>query len=52
MHKHLCDGFLNFILTYHYSSAFWVNSEELSRNDAPATALPKCFLVDLLEHVL
>lgn len=37
--------------TYHNSSAFWVNSQELSRDNAPAAALPKCFLVNLFKHV-
>lgn len=37
--------------TYHNSSAFWVNSQELSRDNAPAAALPKCLLVDLFKHV-
>ncbi len=38
--------------TYHNSSAFGVDSQELSGDDAPAAALPKRFLVDLLKHVL
>lgn len=42
---------LTVILTYHNSSAFWVNGKELSWDDAPAAALSKGFLVDLLKHV-
>lgn len=39
------------IRTNHDSSAFGVDSQELSGDNAPAAALPKRFLVDLLEHV-
>lgn len=39
-------------LTDHHSSAFGVDGQELSRDDAPAAALPKRLLVDLLKHVL
>lgn len=37
--------------TYHNSSAFWVDSQELPGDNAPAATLPKRFLVDLLKHV-
>lgn len=38
-------------LTNHHSSAFRVDRQELSRDDAPTAALPEGFLVDLLKHV-
>lgn len=40
-----------YLRTDHNSSAFWVDSQELSWNDAPAATLPKGFLVDLLKDV-
>lgn len=37
--------------TDHHSSSFWVDGQELSGNDAPAAALPKCFLVNFLKLI-